>query len=140
MYREMTAGHVGDIAEIFTAYRLMQKGCIVHMSSPRSPHDLIVEYEGVVFKVQVKGAAKLEKKGGKETKLFPFCLARGKNSARLYSSNDYDILACVALPYERIIYYPRFKEKARHRISIDELSEEAEHNSWIETIKKVRGQ
>ena len=109
--RTREALYVGRAAEHLVCADALMRGYNAFQSSQGSPYDLILERDGRLFKVQVKGAqsARNVNSGGLTPRTaYSFAaLRRGKSGQgpRL-TSTEADIIACVALDRGVVAYLP----------------------------------
>jgi N6-adenosine-specific RNA methylase IME4 len=106
--------NVGKAAEHLVCADALMRGYEAFLSGQGAPYDLIIEKDGRLFKIQVKGAQaprNVNSKGLNARVAYSFCaLRRGKEGEgpRL-TKQDADIVACVALDTLRIAYLPVFE-------------------------------
>ena len=84
---------IGDLAEYLVACDLIGQGYRIHMASPGSHYDIILDYNGRLYRVQVKGSLK-----PKKAKSYRFHV-RGTSKHK-----NFDLLAYVAIDEKSIAY------------------------------------
>lgn len=105
------------------------------VSGPLS-YDLVVDIDGDSYKVQVKATDREYAHGNFENS-FSFNVSKG---GRRYTPESYDILACVSLPYNRVLFLP-FTRKLRIRRKVSTFTLKNEKKSWrkcLKCLKKTR--
>ena len=128
----MKALQTGAIAEAYVYYRLLSWGYDVHFASGiSSPFDLWLNYKGIVIKIQVKGTSCTEKRSKvyRDSSTYCFMTSKGGGKKTLYEDDDFDILALVGLPHEKIYFTRKYGGK-RRRISTKKFNEETERETW----------
>lgn len=130
---------IGAAAEAYVYFRLRSWGLDVHFANGLgSPFDLFVFVNGEPIRVQVKGTASVE--GNRidysGSQLYGFSTGRGSNRKRAYDKNDYDILALVAMPFERSVFLTE-KVGKRKRVSAKKFSGGFEQRTWERSVERV---
>jgi len=97
---------IGDFAEYLVACDLISKGYRIHMASPGSFYDIILDDNGRLYRIQVKGSLKPKK------------LNCYKFNNRAKKVANYDLVAYVAIDQKKIAYEVARLVGERH-ISID---------------------
>ncbi len=97
------------------------------------PYDLVVDIDGESYKVQVK-ATDREYEHGKFENSFSFNVSK---SGQQYTSESYDILACVALSNHKVLFLP-FTRKLRIRRKVSTFTQKKEWASWEDCLDHLR--
>ena len=132
MFSDYSPIQVGLIAETLVAYRLRRMGYDVTEACAGMPYDLIVTIKGRIYKVQVKGTANTQQERNKKP-FWCWLVTKGCNKKAKYKEEDYDILACVAVPTETIYYRP-FKDRFKVTRTETKHTSEAEERSWQQVL------
>ena len=90
---------VGVAGENLVCFDLIMKGVLANRTDQGMEYDIIADNAERFLKVQVKSNWGLRKNG-----YYAFVLTCGKNSDRLYSVTDYDVLAFAALDKKLVGY------------------------------------
>lgn len=93
---------IGDYAEYLVACDLIAQGYRIHMASPGSHYDIILDDNGRLYRIQVKGSLKPKRENSYKFNIH----AKKKHT-------HYDIIALVAIDKKLIAYDlpPPFNEK-----------------------------
>jgi hypothetical protein len=94
---------MGKIGEHLVCADLLSQGYNAFLTDQGLPYDICVDYNGKIYKVQVKctlkrGAYKIN------PKLYQFNTKKGKGSYRRFNKEDIDCMALVALDIKCIAY------------------------------------
>lgn len=121
----------GECAEAYVYYRLLSWGYNVHFASGiNSPFDLWVHYHGRIIRIQVKGTTYVDNRNN-----FTFSTNKGSKSKYAYDRSDFDILALVALPFERAFFtddLPGLKKT----ITAAKFDDEHERRTWERSLDR----
>jgi hypothetical protein len=101
---------IGHIAEHYVCYDLSRRGIRVALSPfEQAPYDIIADYHGTIFTVQVKGTQKPNMKINGQGRGYPVYLFKFSDNL----TPRCDILAYVALDTEKICYHVVKDHKCR---------------------------
>lgn len=135
----MMPHQIGASAEAYVYYRLLSWDYDVHFASGiATQFDLWVNLGGKPIRIQVKGTCNLERKKGGESRTNKYCFGTAKGCSKkvIYEKTDYDILALVALPKERVYFTTKPRGKTT-RIETDRFNSEEERASWTRVFKQL---
>ena len=99
---------VGVAAEHIVCADLLMQGYRAFRTDQFCAYDVAVEHDGRIVKVQVKGTRGLRAvpQRRNQTDAYLFHLRRaGKGGKRRYGSDEFDVVALVALDIKRIAYF-----------------------------------
>ena len=99
---------VGRAGEHLVMADLLLDGWVAYPTSQGVPYDIVVDLGGQMIRVQVKSTKmpKTPQSMNRGTPLYVFHTRRaGKKGRRRYSTDDFDVLALVALDRRLIAYY-----------------------------------
>lgn len=148
---------VGRAAEHIVCAELILLGYRAYLSDQGLPYDIVVDLEGRLVRVQVKGTRSLKSVPQRaiHTPAYLFhCKRAGKGGRRLYGADEFDVLALVALDIKVAAYMPvievptqcvnlrppgyAFRANATRLKNIDEWPFEAALARWL-AYKAERG-
>ena len=118
-------------SEAFVLTRLLSWGYPATLVSGPLTYDLIVDVDGVSYRVQVKSTSRECEHDNGENSL-SFSVSRG--GGEHYDYNSYDILACVGVPKQKILFLP-FTNKLCIRRKVSTFTKKKEIESWEECLK-----
>lgn len=100
------ASEIGDLAEILVNYQLSVAGLAVFApSASHLPYDLLADLNrGRFLRIQVKGSVAPKLQNGEPTQTYAFNVRQSQRG--LYTPENLDWFAFVALDIEQIIYAP----------------------------------
>jgi hypothetical protein len=114
MQPEVTNLAVGIAAEHLVCAELLLLGYRAFMTDQNCPHDVAVELQGRMIRVQVKATRELRPilQYRTEHGAYQWHVRRnGKGGVRMYADDEFDLLALVALDIKRIAYLPPSQHK-----------------------------
>lgn len=132
--------NVGKAAEHIVCADALMRGYEAFLSGQGAPYDLVIEKDGRLFKVQVKGAqaARNVNSSGVNPRIaYSFAaLRRGKDGdgPRL-TKREADIIACVALDTLQIAYLPVFECSTTIQLEPDVIPD----NGYVRTYDRPIG-
>ena len=128
---------IGDIAEAYVIYRLFTYGLQPQlMFSDNTSYDALIEVDGKVLRIQVKGSNNID--GSRKAETVKFTVSKGGKCKDKYNAEDFDILAVVYNKAERCIFYPNIGGfKTSKRVAVERFTEDEERTSWESTIKAI---
>ena len=101
---------LGKAAEYLVCSDLILSGYVAYPTDQGLPYDLVVDVDGKLLKVQVKGSCRarnVNSQGQCERMAYNFSIRRrGKGGSSRLSNDDCDLIACVALDIRRVAYFP----------------------------------
>ena len=103
---------IGRAGEHLTMYDLLSKGYKCFLTGQGLNYDLVIDIDGRLIRLQVKTTQKpgrISKAYATSTYLFHVRRA-GKGGKRLYSIDEFDGFALVAMDTRRVYYYPFTKK------------------------------
>jgi len=122
----------GAAAEAYVHYRLRSWGIDAHFAGGLgSPFDLWAAVGGNIIKVQVKSTTKPLSSGH-----YKFNTKKGHNG--LYHPDDWDIMALVALPEERVWFTLRGTKTKGISLQPNCFEEDQEKSSWERALRGVQ--
>lgn len=133
--------NVGKAAEHLVCADALMRGYEAFLSGQGAPYDVVIEKEGRLFRVQVKGAQaprNVNSSGLNERIAYSFCaLRRGKDGEgpRL-TKHEADIVACVALDTLQIAYFPVFDCSSTIQLEPHSITE----NGYVRTYERPIGE
>lgn len=127
---------IGDIAEAYVIYRLFTYGHNAQLFfCDNVPYDAVVEIDGRLYKVQIKGTANPDPSRVNSCR---FSTSKGCYADTYYTKEDFDILALVYTGVERCLFIPNTSGFSKcKRISTSKFNEAEERGSWHEAIKTL---
>ena len=97
--------NIGLVGEYLTAADLVERGCACSFAAAGLPYDLIVEWDGALFRVQVKSNARPQSHGSYRFRGTHAYAAEGWKSTGLDAyEGKCDLFAFVALDRRFILY------------------------------------
>lgn len=120
---------IGTAAEHLVCADLILAGYRAFMVGAGLPYDVAIEYQGRLFRVQVKSTAFAKPTPGrpKSTLSYMFHVRRaGKGAKRIIADSEFDLLALVALDIRVVAYVP-FGTKVRQTIHLRERGSFSQH-------------
>ena len=124
----------GMYGEAIALTRLLSWGYPATLVPGPLTYDLVVDVAGLPYRIQVK-ATNRECKHGDGENSFSFLIScAGKKKRRCYNLGEYDILACVSLYNNNILFLP-FTDKIRIRRKVSTFTKEKELASWEACLK-----
>lgn len=118
------------MAESYVSYRLLSWGHTPASINGNLFYDLLVIIDGWPLRIQVKGSSDF-------TSCHRWQFRLKRNNAQLYKANDFDILACVSLPLERVIFVTGKHTKPSTTIPHKDFTIEGEKESWAKAVAKI---
>ena len=118
----------GEVGEAYVLYKLLRWGEEVLQVSQNNPYDLLVLRDKPI-KIQVKASTK-----DRYCSVL-FNVRRGLNDKR-YEKHDYDILALMALEYEKVVFMPLTKLR-QVSVNKDDFNSANEYSSWIAALSNI---
>lgn len=111
---------LGKAAEHLVVADLILSGYRAYLTEQGLPYDVVVEYEGKLYRVQVKAtrcAKKMPARGAVGVGYLYHVRRAGKHCRRVYGDDEFDIIALVALDIRVIAYLP-FERKVLQTIHL----------------------
>lgn len=108
------------------------------VSGPLS-YDILVDIYGQSYKVQVKATNRECPHGEYESSL-SFNIDRGSKFEGVrarYTTGSYDILACVSLLNNKILFMP-FTKKVNIRRKVSTFTKKRERESWVDCLDHLK--
>ena len=131
----MDTSLIGMHGEAIVLARLLSWGCPATLVSGPLTYDLVVDISGQPRRIQVKATNRECEHGSSENSLtFHISCNSYAGKGSYYSSGDYDILACVSIPNNNILFLP-FTDKIRIRRKVSTFTNEKELASWEACLK-----
>ena len=109
MHSDLNALDIGKAAEHLVCADLLTLGYQAFLSEQGLAYDVIVDIDGRLIRVQVKGTVGLRAipQRAAYTPAYLWHVRRaGKGGRRVYRENEFDMLALVALDTKQIAYMP----------------------------------
>jgi len=129
--KEKQLGHLG---EILVEMKLTLWGFECTMCHNHAlPYDLLLVHGGKCYRVQVK--ASRTPQGSKNS--YAFALRHGAEK-RSYEDNSYDLLCCVALDMEKIVFFPKL-EQGKKGVMNSFFAANDEYQNLVDVLGKVKG-
>jgi len=128
----------GDAAELFVIAKLLKAGFNAHDARRDAPYDIGVDLgKGRHCRVQVKGRERAHH--GKWDFRFVRGNPRTGAGTYAYSATDFDIIACVALSLERVVFVSGVHASIRLSTA-DFLRPDSEIESWTRALNDFNRQ
>jgi hypothetical protein len=122
----------GDAAETLVLFKLLNWGLSAHDARREMPYDIVVDLDGRICRVQVKGRRRAARDR------WDFRAVRGNwrsaTGTYAYTEADYDVSAFVALSLERVIFLPGIHATFRASTS-DSRRNDGEAQSWERALQ-----
>ena len=123
---------LGDAAEAFVVAKLLKYGFRAHGARRDAPYDVGVDLgAGRYLRIQVKGCA--QARHGR----WDFRLVRGNprtgNGTYAYLTTDFDVVACVSISLERVVFVAGVHAKISLKTA-DFLRPGVEIQSWTRAL------
>ena len=116
---------IGKSGEYLVCADLILNGFIAYPSEQGLPYDVVMDVDGILYKVQVKTTRGAKHVPQRKTDIPAYIFHIGnhgkRNKTKLYSKNQVDIFALVALDSKRIAYLPFFNHKTSMNFRVPEL-------------------
>lgn len=100
--------NIGRAGEYLVCFDLAMHGYKAYLTSQGMPYDIILDVNGVLYKIQVKTTRKpvrVPQRINRIDKYLFHITRRGKNGRKTYQEKDVDIFALVALDEKTIGYF-----------------------------------
>lgn len=120
---------LGQLGELLVQFRLLCWNVDVTPAGDNKPYDLIA-FINKPFRIQVKSSTT------KKEYSYKFSTSRGLNK-RIYTGNDMDILALVALDIGRIFFSPPISTKSTN-VRKKDFNTLTERQSWDDIVSKLK--
>lgn len=128
---------IGSQAEAYVYYRLLSWGYDAHFASGiGASFDLFVRVDSKIVTIQVKGTSFSERTRPNAEQSFSFYTCKGSGKKTKYQRQDWDILALVALPYERALFDIAIPGK-RKRVQAKKFNLDKERQTWERSIERI---
>ncbi len=97
--------------------------------------DIVAEFDGNVYRVQVKSSQLKEKATNKNNYGYQFIVSKG-GKKEPFTPYDCDVIACVALDTENVWFFPVHKicRQLSKRIHPKRFDEHTTKRTWKDTI------
>jgi len=133
---------VGSQGVALVVYTLRRMGYPAMEAGEGLPFDVLAIHDGQTIRIQTKSTQSCTKDGR-----YSFIAARGRYATKnrhaapltTYTSADVDIIACVALPIDKVLFVPVTKVMTKKIVLLDSGFEAADaaKNSYKEALKEL---
>lgn len=121
---------LGSIAETLVQYKLLRWGYDAIQVSQDYAYDLLIVQDRPI-RVQVKSTLKIYGSSS-----YQFKTTRGSGATKAYKASHYDILACVALDIERVLFMCHTPQKTI-RVRPNKFTASTEMESWQRSLDSL---
>jgi hypothetical protein len=125
----------GDAAEALVLFKLLNAGFDAHDTRRDLPYDIVVDLQGLILRVQVKGRSRPVR--GRWEYRFVRGNPRTGSGSYAYAETDYDISAVVACSLEKVLFFAGVQPVIRVSTA-DFLRPGAEAESWEQAVQTFR--
>jgi len=133
--------HTGDIGEALCYYRLLNMGVPCRIVNLGATDIIAIIDDDITIRIQVKTAHRTyDHRYKKSTADYCFNVCRGSKVKRRFEEHEVDVIACVGIEDETIMFYPakQLIKKKTHKLKAHLFDDpQATEETWKKAIRPL---